>query len=95
MKSLEDFTLIREFLISQGIHPTVAMVAMEDKAWQDLAILAGEWKAAEEERAEDRAYLDPAELEMRDKLEAEERRLEKELLMFHSCGHHPRRDHNA
>jgi arsenate reductase-like glutaredoxin family protein len=95
VKKLDDFRLVREFLSSQGIEPTIAMVAVRDPEWLDLVILAQEWRREIEEIAEAKeakiAAMTPEEKDQMEAEAAEEARLEQERILFHSCGHKPER----
>jgi cytochrome c oxidase assembly factor CtaG len=90
VKKLDDFRLVRNFLSAQGIEPTIAMVAVRDPEWLDLVILAHEWQEeADQAEAERKAKLDAMTPEEKDQMEAEaeeEARMEKEKILFHSCG---------
>jgi arsenate reductase-like glutaredoxin family protein len=90
MKKLDDFRLVRNFLSAQGIEPTIAMVAVRDPEWLDLVILAQQWRQEIEEAAEEeKAKLDAMTPEEKDQALAEaeeEARMEREKVMFHSCG---------
>lgn len=95
MKTLEEFNLIREFLIFQGIKPTVAMVGLEATAWADIVLIAMEWKrdqdVAEEVRKAELDGLSEEELAQRERDVAEEAKRAEDAVLFHSCGHRPER----
>ena len=96
MKTLESYNLIKDFLASQGISPTTAMLCVSDSEWADLVLLAQEWRTdmdalMEKERAETDAMSDE-ELRQRDMAAKEAARLEEEELMYASCGHEPNED---
>ena len=90
MKKLDDFSLVRQFLSAQGIEPTIAMVAVRDPEWIDLVMLAEEWKAeadeAEAERKAKEAAMTPEEKDQALAEMEEEARMEREKVLFHSCG---------
>ena len=90
MKKITVFRLVREFLSAQRIEPTIAMVAVRDPEWLDLVILAQEWKreldeAAEEQEAKLKA-MTPQEKDQALAEAEEEARMEREKVLFHSCG---------
>lgn len=93
MKTLEEFQLIKEFLGGQGIKPTMAMVCTAGSEWQDLVYLAKSWKTQREEeiaaREAELEGLSEEELALIDKKAEDERRLEKERLLYHSSGYRP------
>ena len=90
MKNLKDFRVVREFLSAQGIEPTIAMVAVRDPEWHDLVILAQQWKQEIEEVVAEKearlAAMTPNEREQAQQEAEEEARLERERVLFHSCG---------
>jgi hypothetical protein len=93
MKRLDDFRLVREFLGSEGIQPTVAMVGLDDSSWGDLVILASEWRdkldAAAALKQKELDGLSEDEIAMRERAAEEERRLEDKRILFHSSGYRP------
>ena len=99
MKTLEEFDLIREFLGAQGIKPTVAMICADSREWQDLVMLARDWRNSRDEAAkqqeEELANLSEDELALRDK-EARERELvANDEIVYHSCGTDAQAVHKA
>ena len=95
MKTLDEFELVKGFLIGQGMKPTVAMVGMSSTAWIDLVIIAREWKSKlDAEEADEKARLEAMtdEEKDREKEKAEQAaELEKQKALFHSCGSKPER----
>lgn len=95
MKKLEDFRLISSFLASEGITPTMAMVALPASEWSDLVLLAEEWQREQEreeaEREQQTAPMDEADSEMAQKADDERRRREHDALLYHSSGFRPGR----
>ena len=95
MKKLDDFRLVKDFISSQGIEFTIACVAVDEKAWDDLVFLAREWKREIDEIVAEKeaklAAMTPDEIEQMETEAEEEAKLEKERVLFHSSGHRPER----
>ena len=94
MKTLDEFELVKDFLKAQGGDPDlVALVAIDNKQWIDVTILAREWRTGKDEEiakaAEIEANLSEDELALRDKQAREEALLENDRVLFHSSGHRP------
>ncbi len=93
MKTLEDYNLVKDFLMSQGEFSPVAVVSVPEQAWSDLVYLAKTWKRELDEQAkEDRKQLQglsEEELGAMDRASEEARRREAEKALFHSCGSDP------
>ena len=90
MKKLEDFRLVKDFISSQGIEFTIACVAVDEKAWDDLVFLAREWKREIDEIVAEKeaklAAMTPDERDQAQQEAEEEARMERERVLFHSCG---------
>jgi len=98
MKTLDEFELVKDFLKAQGGDPDlVALVAIDNKQWIDVTILAREWRTGKDEEiakaAEIEANLSEDELALRDKQAREEALLENDRVLFHSSGHRPEKKH--
>jgi len=93
MKTLEDYNLIRDFLGSQGITPTAAMLCVQEQEWADLIYLAKSWKRELDERiakdADEIKGLSEDELRQMDKATEEARIKQQNAVLFHSCGTEP------
>jgi arsenate reductase-like glutaredoxin family protein len=93
MKTLEEFELVKEFLGGQGIQPTAAMICASGPEWQDLVVLAREWRNARDEeirrKEEELAGLSEEELAQRDREALEAARKADEKLLYHSAGYRP------
>ncbi len=93
MKTLEHYHLVRDFLGSQGLQPTVAMLAAPAPEWADLVFLAREWKTARDEAEEARQAelegLSEEELGQRERDATEEAQREEQRILFHSSGFRP------
>ena len=96
MKTLKDFQLVKLFLSSNGIEPTINMVTVRDPEWNDLVLLAREWEAeAEAAIAEEKAKLEAMTDQEKEEMEARaaaDAKLEREKILYHSSGHRPERN---
>ncbi len=73
---LESFQRVASFLRAQGIEPGLDMLRLEPNEWRKLLNLAKEWEKTVESHKQ--PEMSEAELE-------EEKRLEAEKNLFHSC----------
>ena len=93
MKTLEDYTLIRDFISHQGITPSVAMLCVQEKEWADLVYLAKSWKREQEEYLEaEKAKLEglsEEELGQMDREAKVQAEREEQAILFYSSGHKP------
>lgn len=91
MKELDDYNLIRDFLGSQGIQPTVAMLCVDNDKWYDLVGLARLWRQEADEYAAKQeatlADMTEDELRMMEKAKMEAQHKENEKTLFYSSGH--------
>lgn len=74
---LENFQRVASFLRAQGIEPGLDMLRLEPNEWRKLLNLAKEWE---------NSVSDHRQPEMSEQELAEEKRLEDEKNLFHSCG---------
>ena len=93
MKTLEDYNLVKDFLLSQGEFSPVAVVSVSESAWTDLTYLAKSWKReldeAEAERQAKIEGLSEEELGQMDREAEKARQKELRKTMFLSCGTDP------
>jgi len=93
MKTLDEYKLIREFISSQGIQPSIAMLCVPQNEWDDLKYLAQSWHREQDEMvaaAEARLEgLSEEELGQMDREAKEQAEREEQEILFYSSGHKP------
>ncbi len=93
MKTLEDFELVKDFLLSQGEFSPVAVVSVPESAWTDLVYLSKSWKREiDEKESERQAKLEGLSEEELGQMDREAEKAERKAYMkalHHSCGTRP------
>ena len=90
MKTLEDYNLVKDFLLSQGEFSPVAVVSVPESAWTDLVYLAKSCKRDQDEKEAERQAklegLSEEELGQMDREAEKAAKRDRIKALHHSCG---------